>query len=205
MEGSSSKIVDDVSRLAAPRHTRDVSQAPTDAQRFEALYRAHYAAIVRFVRRRADIVSAEEVVAETFAITWRRLDDVPAEALPWLYVVARNVLRGERRAATSSRDKAASAAAQHGRRPAGRDPAESVAERDRVVQAFATLSDSDREILRLVAWEGLDHCDGALVAGTSRVAFTMRVSRARRRLAAALADFDRAAGCQPIELQESRT
>jgi hypothetical protein len=61
-----------------------VSPPSTDAQRFEALYRAHYAAIVRFVHRRIDPASAEEVIADTFAIAWRRLDDVPAADDPAL-------------------------------------------------------------------------------------------------------------------------
>jgi RNA polymerase sigma-70 factor (ECF subfamily) len=58
-----------------------VSHSPSDEQRFEALYRAHYRKIVRFVHRRIDAASAEEVVADTFAAAWRRLDDVPADPL----------------------------------------------------------------------------------------------------------------------------
>jgi RNA polymerase sigma-70 factor (ECF subfamily) len=166
-----------------------VSRPSTEAQRFEALYRAHYAAIVRFVHRRIDPASAEEIVADTFAIAWRRLDDVPADPLPWLYVVARNLLHGEHRSAASARDKAAGVALVSSL-DRGRDPADALAERDHVLRAFAALSEPDREALRLVAWEGLDHRDAARVAGTSRVAFTMRVSRARRRLAAALAELD---------------
>jgi RNA polymerase sigma factor (sigma-70 family) len=163
-----------------------------DAQRFEALYRAHYAAIVRFVYRRIDPASAEEIVAETFAIAWRRLDAVPADSLPWLYVVARNVLHGERRSVARAWQKAASFA-DTARLDGGRDPADVFAEREHVLRAFSALPERDREALRLVAWEGLDHRDAARAFGTSRVAFTMRVSRARRRLAAALADADQQA------------
>lgn len=183
-----------------------MSPSQTDAERFEALYRAHYADIVRFVHRRIDPASAEEVVADTFATAWRRLEVVPAEPLPWLYVVAGNLLRGERRALASGRDKAANAALVISGVGA-RDPAETYAERDRVLRAFAALPAADREALRLVAWEGLDHRDGARVAGTTRVAFTMRVSRARRRLTTALSEID-AAG-HPVspatEIQECRT
>ena len=38
-------------------------------------------------------------MAETFLVAWRRLDDVPADALPWLYGVARRVLANQRRSA----------------------------------------------------------------------------------------------------------
>jgi RNA polymerase sigma factor (sigma-70 family) len=150
-----------------------------DQARFEELYRAGYGAVLRFAARRTDSASAEEVVAETFAVAWRRLDTVPRDdPLPWLYVVARNELANRRRAAVSDRRKTASAGALLERN--GRDPADALAERDIVLRAFATLAEPDREALRLVAWENLNLAAGARVAGTSRAAFAMRVSRARR-------------------------
>jgi RNA polymerase sigma-70 factor (ECF subfamily) len=151
-------------------------------ERFEDLYRAHYAAVLRFARRRTDPATAEDVAAETFAVAWRRLDRVPPEQpLPWLYTTAANELANRRRKARSDAYKAS--AAPH---ELGRDPADALAERDAVLRAFAELSESDREALRLVAWEGLSLADGARVAKTTRVAFAVRVSRARKRLAAAL-------------------
>jgi len=154
-----------------------------DRERFEVLYRTHYAAVVRFVRRRADPATAEDVVAETFATAWRRLDRVPDEPLPWLFVTARNVLRNAHRAAARQRGA--------GEAPGlARDPADVLGERDTVLRAFAALSPTDREALRLVAWDGLALADGARVAGTTRLAFAMRVSRARRRLASALDELE---------------
>lgn len=178
----------------------------TDAQRFEALYRQHYRAIARYAHRRIEAATAEEVVAETFAIAWRRLDAVPRDPLPWLYVVARNLMSGERRADASSRDKVARIAAtssSHG----SRDPADAYAERDRVRRALMSLSEGDREALTLVAWEGMDHRAAARMCGTSRMAFTMRLSRARRRLATALADVDdpQPTTCDTRQMQESKT
>lgn len=164
-----------------------MSRGPSDAERFEALYRAHHAAVVRFAARRIDANGAEEVVAETFAIAWRKLHEVPADPLPWLYVVARNSLSSEHRAARSRRETAQNAAAVGA---ASRDPADLAAERDQVLAAFAVLSETDREALRLTGWDGLDHRRAALVCGLSRVAFSMRLSRARRRLAAELGRLD---------------
>ena len=164
------------------------------AERFEALYREHYAAVLRFARRRTDPQTAEDVTAETFAIAWRRLDRIPAKKpLPWLYVTAGHELANRRRKAVSDRAKAA--ALDH---EVGRDPADAYAERDAVLQAFATLSERDREALRLVAWEGLDLAGGARAAGVTRVAFAVRVSRARRRLALALDDAP--APLRPLEI-----
>lgn len=80
----------------------------------------------------------------------------------------------------------------------GRDPADLAGERDAVLRAFATLSERDREALRLVAWDDLSLADAARVAGVKRLAFAMRVSRARRRLAAALDEAEPAHSLTPL-------
>jgi RNA polymerase sigma-70 factor (ECF subfamily) len=141
--------------------------------------------------RRTEPALAEEVANEAFLVAWRRLDKVPREhPLPWLYAAAAHVLANQRRAETRHARRSQAAAAE--RPPAGRDPADRLAERDIVLQAFATLSERDREALRLTAWERLSLADGARAAGVTRTAFAVRVSRARRRLAAALRARDAA-------------
>ncbi len=57
----------------------------------------------------------------------------------------------------------------------------------RLAAALAALGERDREALALVAWEGLDHRDAATAMGCSTGAFAVRVHRARRKLARALA------------------
>jgi RNA polymerase sigma-70 factor, ECF subfamily len=156
----------------------------TERERFEGIFRAHYPAVSRFLVRRTDPAAAEELAAEVFAIAWRRLDKVPAEPLPWLYVTARRCLANHRRAARRGLDKQRRAEPP----PAPRDPLDAVAGRDHVLRAFARLSERDREALRLVTWDGLSLADAARVAGVARPAFAARVSRARRRLAAQLDD-----------------
>jgi RNA polymerase sigma-70 factor (ECF subfamily) len=153
--------------------------------RFEAIFNAHYRDVHRFALRRTDPAEAEEVANETFAICWAKLGAVPEFALPWLYAVARRCLANRRRAA-GRRDGLAARLRARSPQPAGRDPAERLAERDSILRAFVGLSESDREALRLVAWEELSLADAARVAGVSRTAFAMRVHRARRRLAAEL-------------------
>ncbi len=73
--------------------------------RFSELYRAQFEAVLRYALRRTDPETARDVAAETFLVAWRRLDSLPADqaqAAPWLYGVARNVLanadRSQRRA-----------------------------------------------------------------------------------------------------------
>jgi DNA-directed RNA polymerase specialized sigma24 family protein len=55
-----------------------------------------------------------------------------------------------------------------------------------LAEAFTRLSDADREVLALIAWEGLDARSAAQVLGCSAPTATMRVFRARRRLRAFL-------------------
>jgi RNA polymerase sigma-70 factor (ECF subfamily) len=142
--------------------------------------------VLAYALRRADRSTAEDVVAETFAIAWRRMDDVPDPPLPWLLGVARRVLanlqRGERRrrALVERLRREPAAAAQV---PPGDD--------GRVAAALAALAERDREALLLHAWEGLDNAAASTVMGCSAAAFAVRLHRARERFARALAELDR--------------
>jgi RNA polymerase sigma-70 factor (ECF subfamily) len=154
--------------------------------RFELLYRELYAPVSGYVVRRVrNPEDAAEVIAETFATLWRRLDRCPAgeEARPWLFGVARRVLANQRRSerrrgALAERLTAESNAAVAWPSAAGLD--------DRIARAFAGLSEPDREVLSLVAWEGLTSMELALVLGLSRAVVRLRLHRARRRFMAAL-------------------
>jgi len=164
----------------------------THAERFERLYDAHYAAVLAYALRRAPRAEADDVVAETFTVAWRRLADVPDEPRPWLYEVARRVLanrrRGdERRAALIERLQAAPSIAAdepiEGLQHTADGPVDLIA----LATAFAALPEHEREALALVAWEGLSTRDAARAAGCSDVAMRVRLHRARRRLERALA------------------
>ena len=81
------------------------SSADNDAARFEALYREHYPAVLRYAARRTDPASAEEIAAETFATAWQRLPQLShGDALPWLLVTARNTLANLRLRAGGARN-----------------------------------------------------------------------------------------------------
>jgi RNA polymerase sigma-70 factor (ECF subfamily) len=156
-----------------------------DRERFEAVFRAHYGDVFRFLARRTDLASAEDLANETFTVYWRRPEAVPDDALPWLYGVARRTLANHRRSAARAGTKIARARAETPPAP-GRDPADCLPEQDTVRRALAGLTERDRETLRLVAWEGLSLADAARVAGVNRAAFAARLQRAKRRLAARL-------------------
>jgi len=141
-------------------------------QRFESIYATHREAVESYVRRRAPEGLVDDVVSETFVVCLRKLDRVPAEPLPWLYAVARKTLANQRR-------KLAREAPQDAARVVEPEPVGD----GRRAAAFAELSERDREVLRLVAWEGLALSEAAVVLGCSAVACRVRYHRAKRRLA----------------------
>ena len=164
---------------------------PTREQRFEGLFRENYAAVRGYALRRAAPEAAQDVVAETFLVAWRRLDDVPDDALPWLYGVARRVLANQRR--TASRGAALErrlAGAETGSSPL--DPGETAGDSELMRLALDRLSADSREALMLVAWHGLTPARAARAAGCSRATFAVRLHRARARLAAELAALESA-------------
>ena len=66
--------------------------------RFERCFRDHYAQVLAFsLRRLSGRELAEDVVADTFAVAWRRRDRIPDPALPWLYAIAANVIANQYR------------------------------------------------------------------------------------------------------------
>jgi RNA polymerase sigma-70 factor (ECF subfamily) len=159
--------------------------------RLEAVYRETYGQITAYAARRCHSPQdAADVVAETFAIAWRRIGELPdgEEATLWLYGVARKVLanhyRGEVRRQALSMELDAEMADLYGTSP------DSGIELKAIAQIFRALSDDDRELLSLVAWECLDRQKIATVLGLSRNAVRIRLHRARRRFARALAEGD---------------
>ncbi|MEV8516236.1 RNA polymerase sigma factor [Dactylosporangium sp. NPDC051484] len=160
-----------------------MARAPSSAARFEALYRGCYQDLLGYALRRVNRPdNAADVVAETFLVAWRRIEEIPSDrARPWLFGVARNVMANQHRAdqrradlAERLRQELALATVIPPDVPAS------------VGAAFATLPEPDQELLRLVAWEGLGAEDLAVTLDCSVNAARIRLHRARKRLAEAL-------------------
>lgn len=156
--------------------------------RLEALYAAHATAVHAYARRRTDTATAEDVVAETFLVAWRRRERLPTgDPLPWLYATARHVLanqrRGERRRDALTARIAREPMAGVGAAPAASGVSE---EGERLLRALATLRPDDREALLLIAWEELPPARAAAALECSRATFNVRLHRARKRLEAAI-------------------
>lgn len=155
-----------------------MAEDPAREARFNELYERHFEAVRRYVWRRGPL-SADDVAADTFLVAWRRLDDVPVNALPWLIAVARNTLLNERRRTRRQAAVADRLAAEP--QPAASGPYG--VESDLIAAALAALSDADREVLLLSVWEDLDRVAIAEVLGCSKANVSVRLHRARRRFA----------------------
>jgi RNA polymerase sigma factor (sigma-70 family) len=159
---------------------------------FRRIYEACYRAIAAYARRRLNESDADDVVAETFLVAWRRLEDVPQGdlTLPWLYGVARRVV-SDRRRSGSRRDRLTV-------RLRGLGGQDSMATSDidrsddrQVVQlALSRLRPQDQELLRLAEWEELGPTELAAVFGCSANAASIRLHRAHARFRQALAAVD---------------
>jgi RNA polymerase sigma-70 factor (ECF subfamily) len=171
----------------------------TAAQRLEALFRQHHQAVSAYARRRVSADAADDVVANTFVVAWRRLDDVPEDALPWLLAVARNVIATQRR---GSMRRGALHARLQGAEPRGEAAAESGGH---VAAALARLAERDREAITLIAWDGLRPAEAAAVLGQSAATFRVRLHRARRRLRRELDRGDVADRHAPTHLSPRRS
>jgi RNA polymerase sigma factor (sigma-70 family) len=158
-----------------------------DRDRFERIYRENFQAVLRFAALRIDPERAKDVAAETFLVAWRRLEDVPAEPRAWLLGVARRVIAGQFRSEARREALALRLRAAHSGDIGSSDLSDPLADRDKVLTAFAALRERDREVLRLVTWDGLAASEAADVLDVSRLAFGVRLHRARRRLRRELA------------------
>lgn len=150
----------------------------------------------RFLLRRLPRDEVDDVLADAMLVLWRRLDQIPVDAvLPWAYGVARhclaNATRAERRRArlqvrvdgtpstTPDEDASAEAAAR------------------RVHAALDHLTDDERELVRLWAWEDLAPREIGVVLGITSNAASIRLHRARRKIATLLEREDERSGTVP--------
>jgi len=161
-----------------------VAVAETRQHRFEQLVDEVADPIRRYALRRTDPDTADDVLADTLLVVWRRLDEIPPDAqLPWCYAVAKKSLANLNRGRQRQRNLVA--------RIVSLDPPVDVVDAPElpdaeVHRALATLRADDRELLRLSAWEDLTPSEIAIVLGLTPNAVRIRLHRARGRFAAAL-------------------
>jgi RNA polymerase sigma factor (sigma-70 family) len=159
-----------------------------DAEAFGLLFERHANAIYNYCFRRiGDWVTAEDLLSLVFLEAWRRRDQAlpPDKVLPWLYGIATNVVRNQRR----SRRRHAAAMRRLPRPSAEHEPAERANERvdderqmKRVLALLAQLPRSEQEVFALCAWHELSYADAAIALRIPVGTVRSRLSRARARL-----------------------
>jgi RNA polymerase sigma-70 factor (ECF subfamily) len=159
------------------------------ADRFDQHLRLVLEPVRRYLARRTDPATADDVLGDTLVVLWRRAGDIPvddADAVPWAIGVARLQLANAERAARRQRrlfarivaiDRPAATVDPHHAR--GDADADDVA---RIRAALAGLRPADAEILRLAVWDELGVPQIATVLGITTNAVSIRLHRARARL-----------------------
>ena len=146
---------------------------------FEALFSSHAADVYRYISRRHAGSDLEDLVAEVFTVAWQKRDEIPTEfELPWLYRTAWYIVANAHRKTgdipmeTYVIDEATP------------DIADVVIHNAEMREVWLAIPERDREVLRLVAWEGLTPPQVAAVLGLSLGGASSAISRARKNLAA---------------------
>lgn len=158
-------------------------------ERFETVFGRHHRRIWTYLARRNGKEAADELTGDVFVAAFAqraRFDASRGTVVAWLYGIAANLTRARfRREARAY--KALRRVEAHGAiEPSPID--EAVAALDhahdltRVRAALAALPDPDRELILLVAWEGLSYAEAAEVVGLAIGTVRSRLSRARQRL-----------------------
>jgi RNA polymerase sigma factor (sigma-70 family) len=185
---------------APPRLRADdaalIEQSWHEPEAFAELYDRHVRQIHRYVTRRLGDGAADDVVGETFLAAFRRrrrYDLGRADARPWLYGIAANLIGKHRRAeirmlralARTGADPVAESYAD------GADARVSAAAAKRDLAAgLASLAAGDREVLLLIAWADLTYDEVAVALGIPVGTVRSRLHRARRKVRDAFGGLD---------------
>jgi RNA polymerase sigma-70 factor (ECF subfamily) len=170
-----------------------VADPAANEARFRRAFDAHFDAITRYCFRRLPANQANDAAATVFTIAWQKIDQMPEDdrALLWLYGIARNevsTFRRSLRRAAALRSKLS----QQPRYPEAGPESVVVrsAEHASIVRALHSLKQTDREVLRLRAYEGLNLNEVAVALGCSPEAAKKRSARAMKRLVKAAGPLD---------------
>jgi RNA polymerase sigma factor (sigma-70 family) len=167
-----------------------------EPEAFGPIFDRHAATIHRYLARRGGPSLADDLTAETFLIAFRgraKYDLAYADALPWLYGIAANVLRGHLRAEI----RQYRALARTGIDPAYPDADDRVVARVTAADdvralagVLAKLPAGERDVLTLIAQAQLSYPEVARALGIPIGTVRSRLHSARRRLRTALPDLE---------------
>lgn len=179
--------------MGPPSDTDVIRDARKDPSKFGLVFDRHYEAIFRFAARRLGGELAEDVAAETFVIALKKIDAYDtgySSALPWLYGIARNVMRNHSRS-EGRRMRLIAEIGDHEEADRAAGPAERIEALDTsaaLASGLLSLKDAERDALLLFVWAGLPQREIARLQGVPEGTVRSRIHRARSILREHLAD-----------------
>ena len=161
------------------------------ADAFVEVVQRHEAAVHGFLARRAGQQAAGDLLGEVWVRAFAArggYDPAHPGARPWLYGIARNVLRAYWRSRQDT-----NAAAEEAVDPWDDviDRLDSAAQARELISALQALPVPERDVLLLVAWEQLSPAEAAAVLGIPPGTVRSRLHRARAALRPVLAAASR--------------
>lgn len=172
-----------------------IRRSLSEPEVFAVLFDRYAPLLHRYAARRLGPDAAEDVVSETFLAAFRdreRYDLGHADARPWLYGIASNVI-GKRRRGELARYRAYARSGVHPAELSGglvEDGVTTLAVNRPLVAALAALRPGDRDVLLLVAWVELTYEEVAQALGIPVGTVRSRLNRARRKVRQALGGED---------------
>lgn len=159
-----------------------------NSRSFGVLYERHAKAVYNYCFRRCgDWATAEDLTSVVFLEAWRRreVELQRDSALPWLYGIATNVTRSQRRSLSRYR-----AALERVPPPLDvSDPSDDVVDREQdearmgdLLRAVRSLPKREQDVLALVSWTGLSYEDAAEALRVPIGTIRSRLARGRGRL-----------------------
>lgn len=160
--------------------------ASADQERVIALVQANAADVLAYLERRTTTAEdAADILGETLAAAWRRVDDLPDDdtrARMWLFTTARHTLTNHRRGRRRADDLTARLrlevqAAHRTSTTSHLDPLS-----DAVRRAIDQLPGTQREVVTLVHWDGFTITEAATVLSVPASTARSQYAGARKNL-----------------------
>ena len=179
-----------------------IARSLTTPEVFGELFDRHWSSVYRYCRSRAG-AEGEDLAAETFRLAFDRRETYELDrmdARPWLLGLATNLIRNHLRRCGRG-ERAVMRLSEAG---AVDNPTEVVIERAEAAQlgpelarALEGMPSGERDSLLLMAWNDLSYQEVAAALGVPVGTVASRISRARLRLRARLAEL----GCRAAHVE----
>lgn len=160
---------------------------------FSSRIREHIPKLALYAASKVAGQFVDDICSDAIAIAWQKREKIPSidsdkgkdPMLPFLIITARNLIRNlERKNNTSQRNLRQLLIPDA-------ESAESIVLKDSsLAKALQCLKPRDKEIILLSAWHDFSISEIARILGTTKAIVSVRLTRARSRLAQILKEYD---------------